>query len=154
MHHAGGGNEKPGANIAPPAGAVPSFSVQDLSELASRLKAAADAPQASSSSESPDSAKGAVVLGWPARLAAGDAVLSAGAPPAGLDFLIYLQDQGALNAANASFPNMGAAAGGLATCARRGDRVLHVFCGGGGLTKLMASQGMKVGMQYAVCTVR
>lgn len=66
--------------------------------------------------------------------------LFTGAPPAGLSLLCYLQETGALRPAAASFPVMGAAAGGLATCEVAGDRVLHVFCGAGGLTKLMASQ--------------
>jgi hypothetical protein len=35
---AGGGNEKPGANLAPPAGAVPTFSVHSLLELRDLLR--------------------------------------------------------------------------------------------------------------------
>ncbi|GFH31922.1 uncharacterized protein HaLaN_31053, partial [Haematococcus lacustris] len=61
-------------------------------------------------------------------------------------FLTWLQQQGALRAGAASFPRMGDAAGGLATCPdhERGSRVLHLGCGSGALTKMMASQGMQV----------
>ncbi len=70
----------------------------------------------------------------------------AGAPPPGLQFLDWLVDNGALRPGVCSFPVMGAAAGGLATCPpdQRGDRVLHLCCGQGGLTKMVASQGMRV----------
>jgi len=52
---------------------------------------------------------------------------------------------GALRVASCSFPRMGAAAGGLAACLQGGgDRVLHVGCGGGSLTKMVASQGLRV----------
>lgn len=59
-HVAGGGNEKPGANVVAPAGAVPTLSVQSLSELNQLLTASTaegDAVQGASSS---------LRLGWPA----------------------------------------------------------------------------------------
>lgn len=69
-----------------------------------------------------------------------------GAPAPGLDYLDWLSAAGALRCAPVSFPRMGRAAGGLATCeaAAWGDTVLHVFCGAGALTKLLASQGLQV----------
>ncbi|KXZ45261.1 hypothetical protein GPECTOR_56g357 [Gonium pectorale] len=133
---AGGGNEKPGVVVQPPPGAVATFSVSGLSELAERLATAAErGPQAVG-----------VALGWPARLAAGEAVGAEGAPAPGLDYLDWLAACGSLRCAPVSFPRMGAAAGGLASCSpgQEGDSVLHVFCGAGALTKLLASQGLQV----------
>lgn len=71
--------------------------------------------------------------------------LPAGAPAPGLVYLDWLAAVGALNCAPCSFPVMGRAAGGLAGCAdsELGDRVLHLFCGSGALTKLLASQGLQ-----------
>ncbi len=71
---------------------------------------------------------------------------AAGAPAPGLDYLDWLAGLGALRCAPCSFPRMGQAAGGLATCGEEqwGDTVLHVFCGAGALTKLLASQGLQV----------
>ncbi|GLC58380.1 hypothetical protein PLESTB_001352600 [Pleodorina starrii] len=133
---AGGGNEKPGTVVQPPPGAVATFSVGGLSELAERLAVAGErGPQAAG-----------VALGWPARLAAGEVIAAEGAPAPGLDYLDWLAACGALHCAPCSFPRMGRAAGGLASCdaAEWGDRVLHVFCGAGALTKLLASQGLQV----------
>ncbi|GIL87479.1 hypothetical protein Vretimale_1626 [Volvox reticuliferus] len=133
---AGGGNEKPGTVVRPPPGAVATFSVSGLSELAARLATAGEqGPQAAG-----------VSLGWPARLAAGEMIGTEGAPAPGLDYLDWLAACGALRCAPCSFPRMGRAAGGLASCqdAAWGDCVLHVFCGAGALTKLLASQGLQV----------
>lgn len=168
---AGGGNEKPGAAPAAPLpGAVPTFTVSGLPELRARLLAAGSTGAASGAGAAgalggalgllasavvvgvgacPEASgpTGAVALGWPARKAAGLPVVSAGAPPPGMAFLDWLVEVGGLRPAACSFPRMGAAAGGLATCSEdeeAGDRVLHIGCGAGGVTKLMASQGMQV----------
>jgi hypothetical protein len=68
---------------------------------------------------------------WPARVAAGERVSGRGAPAPGLAFIDWLVAAGALRLGATSFPRMGAAAGGLATCGEelRGDRVLHLGCG-------------------------
>ncbi|KAL6762209.1 HAD-like domain-containing protein [Haematococcus lacustris] len=142
---AGGGNEKPGAGPAtPPPGAVPTFTVSGLLDLRNRLLNSSEGACPAHLPAGLD--PGAVALGWPARVAAGEVVAAAGAPPPGLQFLTWLQQQGALRAGAASFPRMGDAAGGLATCPdhERGSRVLHLGCGSGALTKMMASQGMQV----------
>ncbi|KAG2487568.1 hypothetical protein HYH03_013847 [Edaphochlamys debaryana] len=133
---AGGGNEKPGTVVLPPPGAVPTFSVGSLAELGERLRAAGER----------GAAAGGVALGWPARLAAGEAIGAEGAPAPGLDYLDWLAAVGALRSAPCSFPRMGAAAGGLAACAPAllGHTLLHVFCGSGALTKLLSSQGLQV----------
>ncbi|KAG2444612.1 hypothetical protein HXX76_001356 [Chlamydomonas incerta] len=133
---AGGGNEKPGTVVLPPPGAVATFTVSGLSELAERLATAGE--------KGPEAA--GVALGWPARLAAGEVIGAEGAPAPGLDYLDWLSGAGALRCAPVSFPRMGRAAGGLATCeaAAWGDTLLHVFCGAGALTKLLASQGLQV----------
>jgi hypothetical protein len=69
-----------------------------------------------------------------------------GNPAAGLDFVYYLVASGALCTASTSFPRMGAAAGGLQACVLGGGhRVLHVGCGDGALTKMLASKGLQVG---------
>jgi len=148
---AGGGNEKPGAAPAAPLpGAAPTLTVSGLPDLRARLLAAENAPAATDMTvmPCPESAgpAGAVALGWPAREAVGLPVQRAGAPPPGLAFLDWLVEVGGLKPSAASFPRMGAAAGGLATCPpeQYGDRVLHIGCGAGGLTKMMASQGMQV----------
>ncbi|KAJ9518125.1 hypothetical protein QJQ45_010041 [Haematococcus lacustris] len=140
----GGGNEKPGAGPAtPPPGAVPTFTVSGLLDLRNRLLNSSEGACPAHLPAGLD--PGAVALGWPARVAAGEVVAAAGAPPPGLQFLTWLQQQGALRAGAASFPRMGDAAGGLATCPdhERGSRVLHLGCGSGALTKMMASQGMQ-----------
>jgi hypothetical protein len=108
---AGGGNEKPGANITPPAGAVPTFSVNSLTQLRDMLR---DGPK--EAGQVPED--GALQLGWPAR--EGKPKGGAGAPPPGLEFLDFLVGCGALRNAAASFPRMGRAAGGLATCSEWG----------------------------------
>jgi hypothetical protein len=70
-----------------------------------------------------------------------------GSPAAGLDFVDWLVEAGALCTASTSFPRMGAAAGGLQACALGGGhRVLHVGFGDGALTKMLASKGLQVGV--------
>ena len=69
--------------------------------------------------------------------------LEQGAPPPGVCFLDDLRGRGFLTTADASFPAMGRAAGGMAASpSTKGDRVLHVGCGAGALTKILASQGL------------
>lgn len=65
---AGGGNEKPGANIAPPAGAVPTFAVQSLSELRQLLVTHTRAAAAGNGNGG--AVAGPLRLGWPALQAA------------------------------------------------------------------------------------
>jgi hypothetical protein len=73
-----------------------------------------------------------------------------GNPAAGLDFVDYLVEAGALCTASTSFPRMGAAAGGLQACALGGGhRELHVGFGDGALTKMLASKGLQVGLGCA-----
>ncbi|EFJ44982.1 hypothetical protein VOLCADRAFT_106209 [Volvox carteri f. nagariensis] len=131
----GGGNEKPGTVVQPPPGAVATFSVGGLGELAERLALAGEK----------GSQAAGVALGWPARLAAGEVIGAEGAPAPGLDYLDWLAALGVIRCAPCSFPRMGRAAGGLASCqdAEWGDQLLHVFCGAGALTKLLASQGLQ-----------
>jgi hypothetical protein len=50
----------------------------------------------------------------------------------------------ALCLATTSFPRMGAAAGGLQACPVGGHSVLHLQCGSGALTKMLASKGLRV----------
>ncbi|MEW5313539.1 MAG: hypothetical protein WDW38_005099 [Sanguina aurantia] len=182
---AGGGNEKPGSGVTAPAGAIPTFAVQSLPELARRLREAGatgsspahsgahhsdgGGPSSSSSAAGTGTAAGTAAaaataeghglsMGWMAKLAAGQPLPAAGAPPPGLQFYDWLLAAGALSVAECSFPRMGRAAGGLATCqtparthqapARRallaGSRVAHLGCGPAALSKLLASQGMQV----------
>lgn len=164
---AGGGNEAPGSNIGPPAGAIPTFSVSSLVELRQFLQDTAPSSSgvqgldlSSSSSSSIDSSS-LGLLGWSLRSSsesesdddesAAAAAMSwldptaPGNPAAGLDFVDYLVEAGALCTASTSFPRMGAAAGGLQACALGGGhRVLHVGCGDGALTKMLASKGLQV----------
>uniref|UniRef100_A0A383VST6 Methyltransferase domain-containing protein n=1 Tax=Tetradesmus obliquus TaxID=3088 RepID=A0A383VST6_TETOB len=166
---AGGGNEAPGSNIGPPAGAIPTFSVSSLVELRQFLQDTApsssgvqgldfsSSSSSSSSSSIDNSSLG--LLGWSLRSSSESesdddesaAAMSwldptaPGNPAAGLDFVDYLVDAGALCTASTSFPRMGAAAGGLQACALGGGhRVLHVGCGDGALTKMLASKGLQV----------
>ncbi|KAL4425887.1 hypothetical protein ABPG75_009903 [Micractinium tetrahymenae] len=140
---AGGGNETSAAAAAapPPRGAVPTFTVDSLAHLQQRL-------------EERDTA-----LGWGAY---GSATLSlssdseeggddassiaslAGAPPEGLDFLDALFALGAVQAARCSFPRIDVARFGVPPDTYPGDRVLHLACGNGALTKLLFSSGLQV----------
>jgi len=133
---AGGGNEKPGAVVATPAGAVPTFKVSGLPELLTLLTT-----HTAGGADPATGASGPLRLG---HAAGGGTPGGAGAPPPGLDFLDWLADGGSLAFGQCSFPRMGAAAGGLATCEELGTRVAHLCCGAGGLTKLLASQGLQV----------
>ncbi len=147
---AGGGNEKPGANVSPPPGAIPTFAVQSLHELCELLEQTACSSSSSSSSSSSTQGRcipagSPLALGWAASSshAPSDATLP-GAPAPGLDFLDHLLEGGVLQAASCSFPVMGAAAGGLAACDVGGESLLHVGCGDGGLTKMAGSKGLAV----------
>lgn len=142
---AGGGNEVGGAALAPPqAGAVPTFTIKDLMELQSRLEARDTA------------------LGWGAcgsgTLAMSDLesdddyeALSSmrsgrmpGAPPPGLDFLDWLLMNGDLTAARCSFPRIDGSRLGIPPDTHPGDKILHIDCGSGALTKLLFSSGFQV----------
>jgi phosphoglycolate phosphatase-like HAD superfamily hydrolase len=161
---AGGGNEvvaaAGGAGAAPPPpppGAVPTFAVASLLELRDLLlesapAAAAAAAAAGGDGDDHNNNGTAARLGWAlgspaaiAQAAASADPASPGAPAAGLPFVDWCASEGAFRAASVSFPRIGAAAGGLAACDAAGsepDRVLHVGCAEGALTKLLASSGV------------
>ncbi|KAG1677921.1 hypothetical protein FOA52_001339 [Chlamydomonas sp. UWO 241] len=132
---AGGGNEKPGAVVMVPAGAVPTMKVTGLPQLTQML-----------------TERNGLRYGWPAREAAGEVVGEDGSPSPGLDFVDWCIEQRALRAGSVSFPRMGAHdppgcnvhGPGMATSKERGSRVLHVACGAGGLTKMLVASGMEV----------
>eukprot|EP00878_Enallax_costatus_P040110 GHUV01046100.1.p1 GENE.GHUV01046100.1~~GHUV01046100.1.p1 ORF type:complete len:315 (+),score=113.05 GHUV01046100.1:3-947(+) len=162
----GGGNEAPGSNLGPPAGAIPTFTVNSLTQLTDfllRTAPVSDIDTAAISSSSTvgsldDSSSSLGLLGWSVRSTMSESesdddelgvlILDPSAPgnPApGLDFVDWLVQQGAITIASCSFPRMGAAAGGLQACPQGGgDRVVHVGCGDGALTKMLASKGLVV----------
>ena len=154
---AGGGNEAPGSNLGPPAGAIPTITVTKLPELEEILQktapgaagAASDGIASSSSSQNQQQEheeKYRHLLGWPLRVSEDEVLDPAapGAPAPGLDFVDFLTEQGALQMASCSFPKMGEAAGGLQACPIGGERVLHLGCGDGALSKMLASKGLQV----------
>ncbi len=110
---AGGGNE---AFVVGSDGIVPTFAVASLHELAQRLRPS------------------------------GDADIAALAPPAGLPpgvaFVDWMLQEGHLSGAACSYPLLGSAAGGLQGCAEADERVLHIDCGDGSLTKTLHSHGV------------
>ncbi|KAI8468343.1 MAG: HAD-like domain-containing protein [Monoraphidium minutum] len=145
---AGGGNEVGATNAAPPPGAVATITVHSLQELNEILLRTRQAGDSTDDEDAP-------LLGWRARAAGAEdpaavaAELAAdplqpGAPAPGLDFADYLIGMNALCIATTSFPRMGAAAGGLQACPVGGHSVLHLQCGGGALTKMLASKGLRV----------
>ncbi|GBF88396.1 hypothetical protein Rsub_01108 [Raphidocelis subcapitata] len=145
---AGGGNEVGTAPAAPPPGAVPTLTVDSLAELNSILLDTRPGGGAA------DGARREALLGWRARVPGGEdptAVAAAlmdpneaGAPAPGLEFADWLIGMNALCIATTSFPRMGAAAGGLQACPVGGHTVLHLECGAGALTKMLASKGLMV----------
>jgi len=161
---AGGGNEAPGSAgapaAAPPPGAVPTFSVRSLRELRDLLLASApgglgpdDGGGAPAPAAAAAASASAVRYGW----ALGDANAAAaaaaaadprapGGPAPGLPFVDWCAARGAFRRASVSFPRIAHAAGGFAACdagtGDRPDRVLHVGCAEGALTKLLASSGL------------
>ncbi|KAF8065826.1 haloacid dehalogenase-like protein [Scenedesmus sp. PABB004] len=155
----GGGNEVGGAAAAPPPGAVPTLSVGGLDELRRFLIDSAPTGGAADGALDPSSLG---LLGWSLRSESesesesdddgGAAGLppwldptTPGAPPPGLDFLDALVGAGHVTLASTSYPRMGAAAGGLQACPQGGgDAVLHVGCGDGALSKMLASKGLAV----------
>lgn len=89
--------------------------------------------------------EGAVSLGWPAREGVGLPVVRAGAPPPGLSFLQWAVDVGGLRPAPVSLPRIATATRGLPLLPNHPVfKVLHVGCGDGGLTRMIASQGLQV----------
>jgi phosphoglycolate phosphatase-like HAD superfamily hydrolase/SAM-dependent methyltransferase len=148
---AGGGNEVGGAAAAaPPSGAVPTFAVKSLLELRDLLLESA--PQDANDGNATTPTHPTVRLGWAlgtaeeiAAAATAADPRSPGAPAPGLPFVDWCADRGAFKRASVSFPRIAAAAGGFAACEETGDapdRVLHVGCAEGALTKLLASSGM------------
>ena len=146
---AGGGNEVAGAATAVhPLGAVPTFAVHSLAELRQRL-AARDTSLGYAAYTSGEAGS----EGGPSSSSSGggggggsDEIKPlAGAPPEGLDFLDWLFLCGALNAAQCSFPRIDGSRFGVPPDAHPGDRVLHVACGNGALTKMLFSSGLQVG---------
>lgn len=137
----GGGNEiRTGEASRPPVGTVPSFIVDSLYELRDRLEQR-DTP-----------------LGWEevsdderyarASLSSDEdeeVALDAGAPFTGLGFFNYLFESGAIPPPSCSFPRLRSTI--LKTDVDNihpGDRVLHLGCGDGGLTKMLFSAGLNV----------
>jgi len=115
-HIQGGGNEVGAAAAALPVGAIPTFSVASLTDLRRRLEA------------------GDV----------SDGQENAGLPPKGLDFLDAIFDECAILTGSCSFWRLATFGGGLIPVGKPGERVLHLCCGDGGMTKLLASQGVTV----------
>jgi SAM-dependent methyltransferase len=134
---------------------MPTITVTNLPELQDILQrtaphaAAEAAASTSSTARSPQQEheeKYKHLLGWPLRVAKGEVLDAAapGAPAPGLDFVDFLVEQGALQMATCSFPKMGEAAGGLQACLVGGEKVLHLGCGDGALSKMLASKGLQV----------
>lgn len=115
-HIQGGGNEVGAAAAALPVGAIPTFAVPSLVDLRQRL-------------ETGDVSDGAE---------------NAGLPPKGLDFLDAIFDDCAILTGSCSFYRLATFGGGLVAVGEPGERVLHLCCGDGGMTKLLASQGLSV----------
>lgn len=147
------------ANAGPPPGAVPTITVHSLQELNDILlrtrRAPGDANGVTGDAAGDDTDDELEpLLGWRARVggAEGAAAVAAaladplapGAPAPGLDFADYLIHMNAMCIASTSFPRMGAAAGGLQACPVGGHSVLHLQCGSGALTKMLASKGLRV----------
>lgn len=163
--------------MGPPPGAIPTFSVNSLTQLQDFLLNTAPVSnvegltadirgQSNSGASGSDSSIDGMLsssnsrlglLGWSVRSVSEsesdeeDAGLlyldptAPGSPAPGLDFVDFLIQQGAITTASCSFPRMGAAAGGLQACSQGGgDSVLHVGCGDGALTKMLASKGLVV----------
>ena len=148
----GGGNEVGGAEPAAPApGAVPTFTVAGLDDLLARLAAGdtalgwgaygiAASRWGSDSEGEEDSAAGAAAAAAMEGLAG-----LAGAPPPGMAFLDALFLHGAVRAAQCSFPRIDGTRFGVPPDTHPGDRVLHLECGDGALTKMLVSSGLQVG---------
>lgn len=112
---AGGGNEP---FVVGSDGIVPTFTVQSLHDLARRLQ--------------PTSQAELHALAPPKAL------------PPGIAFLEFLLHRGFLHGASCSYPTMGCAAGGgLVGCSIADERVLHIDCGDGFLTKTLHSHGIR-----------
>jgi HAD superfamily hydrolase (TIGR01509 family) len=148
---AGGGNEVGGGPPPPPPpGAVPTFAVGGLAELAARLAARdtglgwgayapVDGLPSSSSSDFSDSDDGAAAP----RGYVSDGS-EPGAPAPGLPFLDFLFASGAVAPAACSFPRLDGARRGVPLDAHPGSKVLHLLCGDGALTKLLFASGLYV----------
>ena len=121
----GGGNEitADGEKAQPPRGTVPSFQVDSLYELQQRLE------------------KRDTKLGWN-ELSIDDRTLDAGAPFQGLEFFNFLFESSAVHPPSCSFPRLRSTI--LETPVDNlhpGDRILHLGCGDGSLTKMLFSAG-------------
>lgn len=141
----GGGNEiTTGEKVRPPVGTVPTFSVDSLYELQDKLEQRntplgwAEVTEderviyARSLSESEDDEEFFVAL-------------DAGAPFKGLGFFNYLFDSGAIDPPSCSFPRLRSTIlSENVDNEHPGDRVLHLGCGDGGLTKMLFSAGLNV----------
>lgn len=143
----GGGNEITGGEkTRPPVGTVPTFSVDSLYELQERLEnrdtplgwgeVSEEERYAYAKSLSEDSSEDDEDF---------QVALDAGAPCTGQGFFNYLFESGAIEPPSCSFPRL------RSTILKRdvehvhpGDRVLHLGCGDGGLTKMLFSAGLNV----------
>lgn len=121
----GGGNEITSEDdkTKPPRGTIPSFQVDSLYELQQRLE------------------KRDTKLGWN-ELSLDDRAMDAGAPFQGLEFFNFMFESGAVQAPACSFPRLRSTI--LETDVDNmhpGDRILHLGCGDGSLTKMLFSAG-------------
>jgi HAD superfamily hydrolase (TIGR01549 family) len=143
----GGGNEIAGGEkTRPPVGTVPTFSVDSLYELQERLERR-DTPLGWGNVSDEERFAYAKSLSDDSSEEDEDfqVALDAGAPFAGLGFFNYLFESGAIEPPSCSFPRL------RSTILQRdvehvhpGDRVLHLGCGDGGLTKMLFSAGLNV----------
>jgi HAD superfamily hydrolase (TIGR01549 family) len=172
---AGGGNELVEGEVPlPPPGAVPTFSVESLHELLTRLQKRdtalgwgaystgtvsiddeevdmvlasyeEESKNTISDSESSISSTSSSSSSSSASLSSIDLDAAApGAPPPGLEFLDWLFSSGAVEAASCSFPRIDGSRFGVPPDQHPGSKVLHLQCGNGALTKLLFSAGLLV----------
>jgi len=137
----GGGNEIGGGEkTRPPVGTVPSFSVDSLYELRDRLEQR-DTPLGWGEVSDEERVKYAQSLSNEDFQVAMDA----GAPFTGLGFFNYLFERGAIEPPSCSFPRLRSTILNMKVDKiHPGDRVLHLGCGDGGLTKMLFSAGLNV----------
>jgi HAD superfamily hydrolase (TIGR01549 family) len=138
------------SNAAAPSlspGAVPTFSVDTLTELYNRLISRDTAlgwgyyhSEGSISLSSTDSDNDTDNK----YTTSSDISLMPGGPPLGLDWLDWLFTSGSVQGASCSFPRIDGARFGTPPDIHPGDKVVHLGCGVGALTKLLFSSGLHV----------
>ena len=151
----GGGNEiGSNAKRRPPTGSVPTFAIDSLHELKQRLQAR-DTPlgwpaltseerkaYALSSISSSDDEDDTDNAAYHASEEDYEIALESSAPPEGSSFFDWLFDSGYVVPPSCSFPRINSSRRGHADNEHPGDRVLHLGCGDGALTKLLFSSGL------------